>query len=802
MTQRSGIARLLLGCATALLLAGPVHPRERLDAGPAMSGELVLPGLAAPVTVRRDALGIPYIFAASTPDLIRAQGFVSGQNRLFQLEFYRMTASGRLAEIVGPQGLASDREMRILGIRRNAERHAALLSDDARAFLGWYLEGLNAYITLHRADHPAELKAFGLSPEPWTIADVMTILHFANAQQAANYRAELLTQQLIDRFGLARVKSDLLPILRNPDRRQPEAEAMAGATPEPEPARRLGLSGGRLLLGPEAPGGQLAVGSNNWAVAPSRSAGRASVVVNDPHLDARALPGPWQPVGLHAPGIRAVGVALPGVPGLLIGRTAHVAFGVTNAYGDSQDLFIEIPAPGLADHVLEGGHAVPMRRIEEVIRVRDPQAPGGMRAERLVVRATARGPIVAEGLAGGAMLSLRTVAAEVPGGGFGLDRLLSARSVADVDRAVQSLDILYFNFVFGDTRGGIGFRASGRVPIRSAGHGTFPVAADAGWTGMLPPERMPSMLKPRRGWVGTANHDTRGDGTDIYYTSYASPDYRYRRIGQVLARARNMTVDDHRRLLLDTQNLQAPALLPTLIDILSQMPEYADLVTILKAWDGRDDAEKAAPLIYHRLYEQIAFETFVDEMGEDLARAYLRQYYVWQHRFDRMLQMPDSPWFDDVRTPERETLADIVRRAAGIVRPRLEARHGRDPTAWQWGAEHRVSFFSLLRPAGPERDAFGVAARPMSGSGETLMRARTSFGGEDVEFFASMRIVADLADREKVRAVLAGGVVERQFHPHQKDQLPAWSDGQLLDWWLSPARIAANAQATQILRPR
>jgi len=199
-----------------------VNAQQRLDAGPKVDGSLVLSQLSAPVTVRRDQLGIPYIFAANTPDLIRAQGFVTAQNRLFQLEFYRMSISGRLAEVVGEAGLANDREMRLVGIRRNAVRHARLLSPEARQFLGWYVEGLNAYISGNVADHPAELRMLGLTPQPWTIEDVVAILHFANWSQAANYKSELLTQKLIDRFGLAKVQTELLPILVNPDRHPAE----------------------------------------------------------------------------------------------------------------------------------------------------------------------------------------------------------------------------------------------------------------------------------------------------------------------------------------------------------------------------------------------------------------------------------------------------------------------------------------------------------------------------------------------------------------------------------------------------
>ena len=796
--RRSLITITLL--TAGLLSATSLAAQGRLDRGPDVEGQLRLSELSARVTVLRDDQGIPYIFAANTADLIRAQGFVTAQNRLFQLEFYRLSTSGRLAEAVGEEGLANDREMRIVGIRRNAERHAELLSPEAQEFIGWYVEGLNAYITRHTEDHPAELRLLGLTPEPWTIADVMTLLHFANWNQAANYKAELLTQKLIDRFGLAKVESELLPILVNPDRaNNPPLSVTQGSAGPP-----LDLAAGQVLVDGRASRSALAFGSNNWAVAPARTASQSAVVVNDPHLDARALPGPWHPVGLHAPGIRAIGVALPGVPGLLVGRNEHVAFGVTNAYGDSQDLFIETAAPDLEGYYLEGDEVLPFGIIEEHIRIRDANAADGFRTETLIVRTTGRGPIVAEGLAGGRLLSLRTAAAELPGGGLGFDQLLTARDAAEVDAAVQAMDVLYFNYVFADTQGRIGHRASGRVPIRRHGHGAFPTEATAtdAWWGMIPPDQMPGQMAPERGWVGTANHDTRPDSMAQYYTSYASPDYRYRRMSEVLNQAENMTTADQLALMLDTQNLQAPRLLPALIETLGASEDHADLASLLADWDGRDDAEAAAPLLYHRLYQQIAYETFVDEMGETLARDYLKSWYVWQERFDRLLATPDAEWFNDTRTPERETLPDIILRAAEIVRPRLAERHGEDPANWTWGSEHRIAFFSLLRPSGPERDAFGFAERPMSGSGETLMRARTSFMSEPVEFFASMRFVADLGDAEKVEAVLSGGAVDRQFHPHQKDQLPAWSDGELGNWWLAPRRIRANAVTRQVLSPR
>jgi len=556
---------------------------------------------------------------------------------------------------------------------------------------------------------------------------------------------------------------------------------------------------------------RLATGSNNWAIGPGRSASGSPVVVNDPHLDSRLLPGIWHPVGLFAPGIEAVGAALPAVPGILAGRNAGIAFGVTDAYGDSQDLFIETLAPGSTEHYLEAGRIRPFEIIEEKIRIRDKDAPGGFREETMRIRSTVRGPVISgffPGDGGERVLSLRMASAELPGGDIGIDRLLSARNVGEADRAVQAMDVMYFNVVFADRSGAIGYRASGRVPVRAGAPGSHPRPAGAGhdWRGDIPPDRMPGAIfaagAESRGWVGTANHDTRPDDYPYEYSSHFAASYRIRRMIEVLDQARGMRTADQIALLNDVRNLQAIRLRPHLIAALRADPAHADFARILEAWDGRDDQDLAAPLVYHALYERLVWETFVDDLGEALAREWLGTWYAWQERFDRLVEQPDSIWFDDRRTPERETLADLIRRAATAVRAEFVARLGTDVSAWRWGAEHRVSFSAPMRRSGLGRDLLGAPATPLSGSGETLARAATRFrGGFETDLIASLRLVADLGDDDKIEAVVSGGVVDRQFHPHQKDQLPAWFEGRLVPWWFARSRVEANARSRQLLLP-
>lgn len=763
-------------------------------------GELQMAGLSAPVRVLRDAHGIPYIFAQNTPDLIRAQGFVTAQHRLFQLEAYRALIYGRVAEVVGEAGLASDKEMRTLGLAQNAQRHAKLLSAEARDFLTWYAEGLNAYAA-QTADHPIELKLAGFRVGPWSLDDMVAVLHFVNYSHATNYKAELLMQAMIDRLGFEKAKA-LFPLNVNPDRKAQLAALDAPVqVVEGLNVQDLILQGGAPAIEPVA--APIELGSNNWAVSAARSASGATIVSNDPHLDARTLPGVWHPVGLFAPGIQAVGAALPGVPGLTVGRTPHVAFGVTNGYGDSQDLFIETVDPASPANYLDNGASVPFDTREEIIRVKDSKAEGGMREEKLTVRSTKRGPVVGTA-ANGRVLALRMASAEIPGGGLGIEKLLTAKTVQEVDAAAQQMGVMYFNYVFGDSSGAVGHRATGLVPLRASGQGVFPKPAETAandWRGFIPPDRLPGQIAPARGWVGTANHDTQPDNYPYHYGSYFSPPYRYATIKNRIENGPAMKAEDHLKLMQDISNAQARMLAPKIVAAL-QGGKHADIAAILGAWDFNERTDSAAPTLYHSIYEALAAQTFADELGPELAKRWLSNWYTWQSRFDALLADPASPWFDDTATPAVETLPDMIQRATDIARADLEAKYGPKPQEWLWGKVHTIAFVSPLRRSGPGAALLGTAPQPYAGSGETVQRALSGYGqGFDTRFFASLRFIADFSDAEKVMAAVSGGVAERQFGPHQTDQLDAWMGGRLLPWWFAPQAVEANARHVLVLKP-
>jgi penicillin amidase len=506
-----------------------------------------------------------------------------------------------------------------------------------------------------------------------------------------------------------------------------------------------------------------------------------------------------------------VGGALPGLPGILSGRTRHVAFGVTNAYGDVQDVYIETLAPGESDRYLDGGKPVPFEVVTETIRVKDGDAPGGFRDERLRIRSTKRGPVISDhralGPAGDRVLVLRSTEAEVLAPKIGIEGFLGVSDAAAFDREVQKIDLMMFNFVFADDAGAIGFRASGAVPIRAGRDGALPrIAPEDGsddWTGFIPKDRMPGTLAPERGWVGTANQDTTPEAFTYYYSNYFAPGSRYRRMSDVLGGPGKLAVADHFALMSDARNLQSDRLRPAMIAALREDPAQRDLATILERWDGVDRTDAAAPLVYQALYREVALGTFSDELGPELAKDMLASWYFWQERFDALAATPDSLWFDDVGTPDRlETLADVIRAAAPRARAALVAAQGSDPAAWQWGRAHTLDFVSPLRRSGPGRELVGGLSFPWAGSGDTLNRGIYAFNDPyRVNFFPSMRLVVDFGDPEKIEAIVAGGVSERHLQAHLNDQARLLGENQRRPWWYSREKIEANAKHRVVLEP-
>jgi len=767
-------------------------------------GRLNLTGLKDTVEVLRDEKGMAYIYAKNPPDAIMAQGFVMAQDRLFQMNLSRLFSSGRISELVGKLGKEIDIRMRTIGFRRHAEKHGKILSPETRLFLQKYADGVNAYINTHKDTHHLAFKLAGITPDPWTIEDTLTIMYYMGWDSAGNLQAEIISQMLVDKLGLEKA-GEIFPILNNPDdmNRAKTTTGTRGTEPILLNLARDNQIRNYLETGP------LRVGSNNWVLGPKLSKSGKPIVANDPHLDSRMLPGPWYPCGILLPDLSVVGVIIPGIPGMVVGRTSHYAIGITNAYGDAQDLFVETLDPKDPNRYMEGEKSLPFKVIEETIKIKDKNAPGGIREEKISIRLTRRGPVVSgvlSSLKTKKVMTLRWAPFENMWPKVGLEKLMFAQSAEEVRDALKWINVIMLNFVFADTKGNIGWHVSSRLPVRSKGGGALPhvVKDDRNhWTGFVPFDENPNRYNPERGWVGTCNHFTVTQDYPHYYSSSVSTSYRYERLSQLLDAPGEKSQMDNWRYQQDTMNVLAKRVVPLMVEALMPHEDTRELGRILAAWDFHDDTYKVGPTIFHTLYDNFAWLVFRDELGDNLSKTMLSQWTYWQARLEKMVLEGDSPWFDNVETKNiREDRDDLFHKAALEAVTEISSRLGDDPDKWLWGRLHRIEFVSPIRPEGFGKNLVGGGSHPFPGSVDTLYRGMYDFDQPyDVTVSASLRMVADLGDEEKVLAVLPGGVSGRLLDPHTTDQIPSFISGEKMIWWFSDKAIKAHAKSTLTLTP-
>ena len=405
------------------------------------------------------------------------------------------------------------------------------------------------------------------------------------------------------------------------------------------------------------------------------------------------------------------------------------------------------------------------------------------------------------------VITLRWAPFETMGPFIGADQIMTAKSAKEVREALSGLNIAMLNFVFADKDGNIGWIASGKLPIRSQGDGTVPYVVKDGkdnWVGWIPFEKNPQIHNPQKGWLGTCNHNTVGKDYPYYYSSHLSPSYRYRRLIQLMEQPGKKSTEDHWQFQRDSMNLMAREIAPIMANALLARQDTKELGEILSRWDYLDHTDQAAPTIFQAVYREFGLLVFQDELGEDLAKAMLEVWYFWQERLQRMVLEGNSPWFDNILTKDvKETRDDLFHKAAQIASEKLRSSLGQDPKEWKWGKVHTIEFVSPIRREGFGKGLLGDGPHPFQGSGETLHRAIFAFRDPfRVTYSASLRMVADLSDDDKILAVLPSGVSGRFFHPHAKDQIKAFINGEKVYWWFSDKAIQEHKKATLLLKPQ
>jgi len=738
-----------------------------------------------PIKIIRDDHGMAYVIAENKADVYRGQGFVVAQDRLFQVEFYRALIKGEGASIVGPSMLDSDIKMRVLDLYGNAKRSYEYLDAETKQVLTWYCEGFNQYLQVAKDEFPLELSLLGIEPKPLEPIDMVSVTHFVGFFHSQNMDDEILSLNLA---ALSDVGPELLPLSINLDRTRPLSHAQDTF------ALATSLKPGALaqrMPEPLLPYPKL--GSNNWAISAARSQSGKPILSNDPHVDARLLPGTFYPIGLICPEFKAAGIVPPGIPGLLCGRNEFVSFGVTNAYGDSQDLFLEEIE---GDSYLQEGTKKPLKTRREVIKIKDS-------ADVILdIRMTERGPIISDfdvfNILADADVSMRWSLAVTQSHTLGFDRLMDTKNVEQFREVLTGMDNMFFNYVLADVDGNIAHQSTGLVPTRADRSGEMPKSGNQpdNWTGFIPKAELPHTVNPERGWVGTSNHDTRPDDYPYFYSNHFSPYYRYERQKEIFAAEKQLNADDMWSLIFDVKNMQAEEMVPLFVDALKQEESTRDLAEILKSWNQEDEINEVGAAVFTVLYNELLYLVLDDELPDAAQDMYWENVYYWNQRVDSML-LSGHAFIDNRETPETETLDGLIVEAGIKTRDLLTKRLGPNPEDWTWGKIHTVRFASPIRQKGFGAEFLGAEELPKQGSNQTLNRGGFVKNRDrtfETGWFSSFRMVADMNDPEKFRGVLSGGSASRMLHPYYKSQLAEWKSGEWLPYWISKERILENAK--------
>jgi len=783
------VLSILLGLIILIFLGGYGYLRSTL---PDYNGEMTISGLKAKVEIIRDSYGMPHIYAQTDEDAYFALGYCMAQDRLFQMDMVRRAARGRLAEILGQDLVPVDRFFRTITAGKSVEDIAAAYPIEARAASKAYTQGVNYFIEHHKGPLPIEFTILGYEPEPWQVSDGSAVHYYMAWDLNTAFSIEMLYAAVIDRVG-EKMAQDIFPDY-----------AQGYPTIIPEGIASLdflkSLNFAREVLGTEGGGA-----SNSWVISGKNAANGAPILANDPHL-GHGAPGIWYEAHLTAPSMNVSGSILPGIPFVVIGANEYVAWGWTNVMADDADFYIEKINPTNPNQYEFMGRWEDMTVKEEIIKVK------GAEDVKFKVKLTRHGPIIDDvnnlKESKGTSLSMRWTAYEMLQANPFI-YLNTARSIDDIEKAVEHFKCPGQNWVYADNKGNIGYWAAVGIPIRDGFSGAVPVPGWDGkheWKGYVPTAEQPHMRNPSRGWIATANNKHVGDDYPYPISHYYVMPDRFVRIQEMITAKKKFDVNDFESMQDDFYMVLAkewvPMMLKSLFDEKLSEKEKKALST-LKDWDFVASAEGIAPTVFHATINEMVKNTFKKRLGDELYGPYIENSFVVFNAMRNLMVQGQSSWFDDPDTPEIEGIDEIVVKSFKEAVIYLDGQMGDNVDAWQWGKLHTLTIY---HPFGKSSSLMGyfmnIGPFPMGGSFATVnpQPYRLSNPWEGYHG-ASLRYIIDFSNMKNSLRVIPAGISGNFMSPHYDDQTEMWRTGKYRPFVLDRKSVEEDARYTLIMIP-
>ena len=772
--------------------------RRRL---PQTTGTLRLPGLEAPVEIIRDRWGVPHVYADHLHDLVFAQGFIHAQDRLWQMEINRRTATGRLSEVFGEIALDTDRLARTFGFHRLAAADWEAADEELRGLLEAYSAGVNVSLDQTGGRMPVEFTLLRHWPEPWTALDSLSWTRVMLWNLSHAWAGELVRARLIEKLGPERA-ADL-------EIRYPERNPIT--LPSGIEFNRLTPDG--MLEAAEGPFLGRAFGSNGWAVTGGRTTTGAPVLCNDMHLGLQ-LPGVWYAIHLVAgpdgEQLNVTGVSLPGVPLVMVGHNAHIAWGMTLAFTDCEDLFVEKFHPDDPQRYEFQGEWREAKAIHEVIHVKGRAEP-----HLEVVTVTHHGPIISDVVDFPAQrLAVQSMALQPCPAIEGWFRLNRAQGWDDFVGAMRLIEATQFNVVYADVEGNIGYWVTGKVPLRARGQGMVPAPGWTGeyeWVGEIPFEEMPHALNPGQGYVVTCNHCIIPDNYPHYLGSVWMNGYRARRIVDVFESKDTLSPDDFRALHVDFYCIPGLELVARLEGLSSSEPAVQAALDTLRAWDGNLTTDSIGGTLYEVILYRLLHNLWKPALGQELLYQllgegihpllYASSEFHGQGTVTalRMLDDPDSAWVRDAGGKEA-----LLLRSLGEAVAWLKETLGTEMDGWQWGRLHGAIFPHSLGIQPPLDRVFNRGPYPIGGDTDTVCQtAYLARDPYDVKAWApSYRQIVDLGDLSRSAVAFPPGQSGQLGSPHYDDLIEPWLKGEYQPMLWTREQVEREAEGRLRLEPK
>jgi len=810
MTIRTRLSRAAFVAAMALAAS----PAAAAVSSAARQEQVAVPGLEQPGQILVDQWGIPHIYAATVHDAFFLQGYNAARDRLWQIDLWRKRGLGLLSKSFGPSYVAQDRATRLLLYRGDMDKEWAAYGAPAKGYAEAFVAGVNAFVGEVRAGKrplPIEFKLTGSAPDLWSPEDVVRIRSHALTRNLDSEvaRAEVACAAGLDADALRR---KLEPAWTT---KVPAGLDPCDVTADVLKDYRLG-TGDVAFTGPdpktasETPEQVLAdaeaeaasEGSNNWVIAPSRTATGRPILANDPHR-ALGVPSLRYIVGVNAPGIAFIGAGEPALPGVTLGHNDKIAFGITIFPTDQEDLYVYALNPSDPHQYRYQRHWEPMTVVHEQVEVK------GGAARDVELDYTRHGPVLFIDPVKHRAFALRTVWTE-PGTAayFGSASYLTASDWTGFKAALDHWGAASLNFVYADTGGNIGWIAEGKAPVRPNWDGLMPVPGDGRyeWKGFLTEDQLPSSFNPAKGWFATANALNLPDGYPYAERKVSfewSDPTRLNRISGVLGGDAKVTLADSMALQADDYSItdmRAVALLFRPADGWggAAVADDADLATALaqlKAWNGHLDRDSAAAAI-----AEVWVTKYLGAAAVKAITPQAAQPIVGAGSPDAVISWLETHPDNAVAGGARDAvLLPSLKAALAELRQRL----GPDMSTWTWGKLHHATFVPAVGPLADPATLAQMSTGPLEAAGaSTSPMAQTYRPGDfSVMAGASVRIDLDVGDWDNSMAINSPGQSGDPFSPHYRDLFPLWNAGDFVPLLYSRAAVERATRLVIDLSP-